>query len=168
MQVAASFTEPPVSTSSRVIGTVLAVVVCNAVGIAGAVFTSTDTTWYAGLVKPDFQPPGWVFGPVWTLLYTMMGVALYRVFERRQRDGARRGLWLFAGQLILNGIWSPVFFAAQAIVPALFVILGLAAVLALTVREFLKVDRLAGALLVPYLVWVVFATILNGALVALN
>ncbi len=115
----------------------LALLLCNAVGIAGAMFTSTDTAWYEGLLKPAFQPPGWIFGPLCTALYTMMGVALYRVFERRDRVGGRKALWLFGGQLLLNGIWSPIFFAARAVAPALFVIVALALLLTLTITRFL-------------------------------
>ena len=159
---------PQASTVRRVLGTTVAIVGCNAVGIAGALFTSTQTPWYTNLVKPSFQPPGWIFGPMWTLLYTLMGVALYRLYERRDRDGARAALWLFAAQLLLNGVWSPIFFGAQAITLALIVIGTLVLVLALTTRRAFAIDGVAGWLLVPYLAWVSFATILNAAIVRLN
>lgn len=146
----------------------VAVLLCNAVGIAGALFTSPDTAWYRALVKPSFQPPGWVFGPVWTLLYTLMGVAAARVFDRREAPGARVALWLFVAQLALNGVWSPIFFGAHAIGVALVVIVALLVLIALTMWRFWTIDRVAGALLVPYLAWVCFATLLNGALVSLN
>ncbi|MBW2523492.1 MAG: tryptophan-rich sensory protein [Deltaproteobacteria bacterium] len=152
----------------RVLGTALGVVLCNAVGIAGALFTSTQTDWYRQLVKPSFQPPGWIFGPMWTLLYTLMGIALYRLYARRNQDGARAALWLFGAQLLLNGVWSPIFFGAQALGAALAVIVALVAVLALTTKRAFAIDRAAGWLLVPYLGWVSFATVLNAAILRLN
>lgn len=152
----------------RFLETGIAVLGCNAVGIAGALFTSTDTAWYRALAKPSFQPPGWLFGPVWTLLYTLMGVALQRIYERRGQPGASTALLLFAAQLALNGIWSPIFFGAQAITAALIVIVLLAPTVALTLLRFWAIDRTAGALLVPYLAWVSFAAVLNAALVVLN
>ena len=158
----------PMSPTQRVIGNVVAIAICNAVGILGAVFTSTDTQWYQTLAKPSFQPPGWIFGPMWTLLYSLMGVALFRVIERRSQPHARTALWLFAAQLVLNGIWSPLFFGAEAIGAALVVIGMLVVVLSVTIRQFLAIDRLSGMLLVPYLGWVSFATVLNAAIVSLN
>jgi tryptophan-rich sensory protein len=156
------------STARRVLGTALAVVMCNAVGIAGAFFTSTDTAWYQSLQKPAFQPPGWVFGPAWTLLYSLMGIALYRVFEKRSAPTARVALGFFAAQLFLNGIWSPIFFGAQALTFALAIIGVLVVLVAVTIRQFRTVDRLAAWLLVPYLAWLCFATTLNATIVALN
>lgn len=152
----------------RMAGAALAVLACNAVGIAGALFTSTDTAWYQNLTKPAFQPPGWLFGPVWTLLYTLMGVAIYRIIVRRHEKGARAAIALFAAQLVLNGLWSPIFFGAGAIAVALGVIVAMVVLVALTIHRFWRVDRIAGGLLVPYLAWISFATILNATIVALN
>jgi len=169
MAISLSESSPaPTSGWPRWLGAVAAVVGCNAVGVLGALFTSTDTAWYAELAKPPFQPPGWIFGPMWTLLYTLMGVALYRVIVRRHEDGARAALGLFAAQLVLNGIWSPIFFGAEAIGVALAVIGLLVVVVAVTIRHVMLVDRLAGWLLVPYLAWISFATLLNTAIVVLN
>ena len=159
---------PPGSAVRHIAGTAVAILLCNAVGIAGALFTSTDTVWYETLTKPAFQPPGWLFGPVWTLLYTLMGVALYRIVQRRHQAGARVALGLFAAQLFLNGIWSPIFFGAEAIGVALIVITTLLAVLALTIKRFMAIDRTAGWLLVPYIAWVSFATVLTATIVSLN
>ncbi len=146
----------------------LAILLCNAVGIAGALLTSTDTDWYQTLTKPSFQPPGWVFGPVWTLLYTLMGVALFRVFVRRSAPGGSAALTLFGVQLLLNAIWSPLFFGAQAITAALVVIVLMVLAVVATMRSFWGIDRPAAWLLAPYLAWIGFATVLNGALLALN
>ncbi len=145
-----------------------AVVLCNAVGALGALTTSTDTAWYMGLAKPSFQPPGWLFGPVWTTLYTLMGVALFRLFERRDEPGGRAVLGLFAVQLLLNGIWSPVFFGAQALGAALAIIITMDAVVALTAWRARSLDRVAAGLLLPYLAWILFATVLNATLLAMN
>lgn len=145
-----------------------AILGCNAVGVLGALFTSTDTAWYRELVKPAFQPPGWLFGPVWTLLYTLMGIAVFRVYERPSQTGRRGAFFFFGGQLFLNAIWSPIFFGAHALRAALFVIVCLTVVLAVTLKRFAAIDRTAGALLVPYLAWVSFATVLNAAIVVLN
>lgn len=168
MPTAPSSASPPPTTLHNVLGTVLAILLCNAVGLVGALFTSTQTDWYRQLVKPSFQPPGWIFGPMWTLLYTFMGIALYRLYARRDQQGARAVLWLFGAQLLLNGAWSPVFFGAQAVGAALAVITALVAVLALTVKRTFSIDRVAGWLLVPYLAWVSFATVLNAAILRLN
>ncbi len=156
------------STSKKAVGTFLAILGCNAVGLLGTLFTSTDTAWYTTLTKPSWQPPGWLFGPMWTLLYTLMGIALFRIWSRREEDGAKPALGFFAAKLVLNGIWSPIFFGAQAISVALVVIAMLAGVLALTIRQFWSLDRPAALMLVPYLAWVSFATILNAAIVSLN
>jgi tryptophan-rich sensory protein len=131
-------------------------------------FTSTDTAWYQTLAKPSFQPPGWLFGPVWTLLYTLMGIALFRVFERRDHPAARTALGLFVVQLALNGIWSPVFFGAQAIGWALGIIAVMLVFILLTTWRFWSIDRVAGGLFLPYVAWVSFATVLNGSIVSLN
>lgn len=160
--------ETPRSLPRKAAGLVGAVLLCNAVGIAGALFTSTDTAWYQGLTKPAFQPPGWLFGPVWTLLYTLMGVVLFRLVERRAEPGARALLGLFGLQLVLNGIWSPIFFGAQSLGAALAVILVLDGVVAALLMKARRVDRVSSWLLSPYLAWIAFATVLNATLLALN
>lgn len=156
------------SKAARVFLALAAIVGCNAVGLLGALVTSTDTAWYQSLEKPAFQPPGYVFGPVWTILYTAMGIALFRVIERSEHPGARGAIVAFAIQLALNGIWSPTFFGFQAVGAALVVIAALLVALSLTTKRFLAVDRVAGLLLLPYLAWVAFATVLTASILALN
>ena len=148
----------------------LFVLACQAVGIVGALTTDTgDSSWYAALDKPAFNPPGWVFGPVWTLLYALMGVAAFLVWrEGTDRPEVRRALGLFAAQLVLNGIWTPIFFGAESIVGGAVVIVALLVVLALTVRAFFGISKVAGWLLVPYLLWVAFATVLTLSIWGLN
>lgn len=151
-------------------GALIFVVVCQLVGVLGALTTETGASaWYQTLAKPDFQPPGWVFGPVWTLLYALMGIAAWRIWCRRSASPqARAALILFAVQLGLNAIWSPVFFGAHAIELALVILIALGIALTATVIAFRRVDRTASLLLLPYLAWVTFATVLNASIVSLN
>ena len=151
-------------------GAVLFVVVCQLAGVIGALTTQTgSSSWYRALEMPPFQPPGWVFGPVWTLLYTLMGVAAWRVWRiGTATPGVRLALGLFAAQLFLNAIWSPIFFGAHAIGLAFVVLLALLGTLAATTIVFRRLDRPAAWLLAPYLAWVTFASVLNGSILSLN
>ena len=124
-------------------------------------------TWYASLAKPSFTPPNAVFGPVWTILYVMMAVAVWRVGATA--DPTRtRAMAVFVVQLALNAIWSPVFFGLEAPRLGLAVIIMLLVALTATLAMFWRIDRLAALLLAPYLAWVCYATALNAAIVALN
>jgi translocator protein len=148
---------------------ILFVIGCLAVGFLSGTSGDSDSLWYWSLRKPFFQPPSWLFGPVWTLLYTLMGVAAFLVWREGWRQGeVQWALMLFLVQLGLNAAWTPVFFGAQAVGGALIVIILLVAVLVLTVRQFLRVNRIAGFLMMPYLAWVAFATLLNAAIWILN
>jgi translocator protein len=121
--------------------------------------------WYAGLTKPSFNPPNWVFGPVWTVLYVLMAIAGWRVWRRDPRGWSMRLWW---AQLALNFLWSPLFFVAHWIGLALLIIvLMLAAILAFIVSSWPQ-DRVAAWLFAPYAAWVGFASVLNGAIFALN
>ena len=147
-----------------------AIVLCEAVGLLAGWATQTSvTTWYPTLTKPGFTPPGWVFGPTWTLLYALMGVAAFLVWRRRGRD-ARAGmaLWAFGAQLGLNAAWSFAFFGARSPALGLVVIVGLWIALAGTLERFFRVRSAAGWLLVPYLAWVTYALALNAAIWHLN
>lgn len=124
--------------------------------------------WYEGLVKPPLNPPNWVFGPVWTLLYVLMGVAFYRILRSPDGLRRRRAIWLFAAQLLFNTAWSFAFFAAHSPLLGLVVILPLEALILATIDAFRRIDGLAAACLVPYALWVGFATYLNAAFLALN
>ncbi len=128
-------------------------------------FLTAPGGWYAGLVKPVFNPPGWLFGPVWTVLYVMIAVAGWRSLK------LDRGRWLMRlwwGQLVLNFLWSPTFFAAHQIGLALLVIvLLLAAVFAFIILSW-RQDRVIAWLFAPYAAWVAFASALNGAIWHLN
>jgi len=120
-----------------------------------------ENDWYARLIKPAFQPPGWVFGAVWTTLYTMIGIALAAILNERKSDRRRDALWLFGGQLVLNFAWSPIFFRAHMIDVGLVVILVMLLMATMTANYFRRIRPVAGWLLIPYLVWLCIATALN-------
>ncbi|WP_294120415.1 TspO/MBR family protein [Sphingomonas sp.] len=120
-----------------------------------------SNAWYIPLQKPSFQPPAWLFGVVWTLLYTLLGIALVIVINASPSKERRDALWLFGGQLALNFAWSPVFFGMHLIDVALVVIVVML-VLALTAaRYFRRLNKVAGWLMLPYLLWLCLATALN-------
>jgi len=121
--------------------------------------------WYPTLVKPAWNPPAWLFGPVWSVLYLMMGIAAWRVWEKAGWGGA---LALFCAQLALNALWSVCFFGLRNPLAGLVEIAFLWLTVAATLAVFMRVDRLAGALFIPYLLWVSFATLLNFTLWRLN
>jgi len=150
-------------------GVALAVVICNAVGASPALVTATGSgSWYDTLAQPALAPPNWVFGPVWTLLFTLLGVAAYLVL----RDGAGRqrtvAFGLFVAQYVLNVAWTLVFFGGQDVAGGLAVIAALWVLIAATLAAFARVRRVAGVLLVPYLAWVSFAAYLNYGFWVLN
>lgn len=139
------------------------------VGFLGSIFTTPSISdgWYAGLVKPFFAPPNWVFGPVWTLLFVFMGIAVYLVSVSRG-VGVRVALWLFVIHLLFNFLWSFLFFFMKRPDLAYVEILVLWYLIWVLRKKFVRINRLSGCLLVPYLVWVGFASFLNLAIVILN
>ncbi len=146
---------------------VAALAICFAAAAVGSLFPPDD--WYAQLVKPRLNPPGWVFGPVWTALYAMMAVAAWRVWRRRRATApVRLALGLFLVQLLLNAAWSWLFFGLHRPDFSFFDLLLLWVAIAATGLLFWRIDAVAGALLVPYLGWVTFAGYLNLALWLLN
>jgi tryptophan-rich sensory protein len=142
---------------------------CAAVSATGGAVTATSvSTWYQMLDKPVFNPPDWAFPVVWTALYVMIAVAGWRVWRRAPLAETRRALTVYALQLALNLAWSFLFFGLQWIGLALAEIVVLWLAIAANAVLFWRLDRWAGALLVPYLVWVGYATVLNAALWLLN
>lgn len=136
--------------------------------LSGQVGGTADSAWFQSLVKPAIFPPPVTFGIVWSILYAMMGVAFAMVCAAW---GSRVRLWAilaFLGQFVLNLAWSPTFFGQQQIAMALYVIIALAVVLAITTWLFFKVRKWAGILMLPYLAWVLFATVLNWQFLQLN
>jgi tryptophan-rich sensory protein len=141
-------------------------VVCLAVGALGGLSTAPAIpTWYAGLAKPSFNPPNWLFAPVWTTLYVLMAIAAWLVWRR---GSARTALILFALQLALNAAWSQLFFGLHRIDLALIDIVLLLAAIVATALAFRRHSTAAALLLVPYIAWVSFATTLNFAIWRLN
>jgi tryptophan-rich sensory protein len=121
--------------------------------------------WYASLIKPAWNPPAWIFGPAWTLLYTLMAVAAWLVWKQ---VGWRRPLRLYFAQLALNAAWTPIFFGAHQLGWALLEIAALWTAILLTMLSFRQTSKTAGWLFAPYLAWVTFATVLNFTLWRLN
>lgn len=134
-----------------------------AAGAAGSL--AHPDAWYAALAKPSFNPPNAIFAPVWSALFVLMAIAAWRVYVRA---GVGLPLALWGAQLIVNALWSPLFFGAHAIVLALIDVAVLLALVLATTLAFWRVDRAAGALLLPYVAWVAFATLLTAAILRLN
>lgn len=130
---------------------------------------SAIPTWYASLVKPSFSPPNYLFGPVWTLLYLLMGIALYRVWSKgTENPPVKSAVTLFIIHLIFNLLWSILFFGLHNPALALFDIIILFIFIIVLIKKFYAPDRLAAYLLIPYLLWVAFATALNFEIWRLN
>lgn len=149
---------------------VTAIVGCELVGLLGTPFTvSAVTTWYTTLNKPFFSPPNWIFGPVWTTLYALMGISLYLIWSQGVKDAkVKHAVWYFVAQLSLNFLWSLLFFGLQNPLLGLVDIIVLWIAILLTIRAFYPLSKTAAYLLLPYLAWVSFATLLNFSIVLLN
>lgn len=149
---------------------VLAILICQLAGIIGSVFTiSSIPTWYASLNKPFFSPPNSIFGPVWVILYTLMGISLYIVWKSKVNKRLKTpALRFFYIQLILNSLWSILFFGLKSPLLAFIEILVLLIMIAATIVKFYKISPPSAYLLAPYLLWVTFASVLNLAIVLLN
>lgn len=147
-----------------------AILICEAAGLIGSVFTARSIpAWYAGIVKPSFNPPNWIFGPVWTALFVLMGIALYLVW----RQGVRRfpvkyALAVFGLQLALNVMWTVIFFGLHSPFLAAIEIVVLWLAILWTIAAFWNASRAAAYLLLPYLLWVSFAAVLNFSIWRLN
>lgn len=154
----------------RTLVVILFVSLCLAAGFIGSVFTTPYIpTWYETLNKPSFNPPNWLFGPVWTTLYILMGIAASIVWaEKKKKDQRKKGLILFSIQLVLNVLWSIVFFTFQAPTAACVMVVALWIGIFLSIRAFMPISKQAAYLLLPYLAWVSFASILNFSIAWLN
>ena len=136
-------------------------------GLGGYLTASSIGSWYSTLNKPPGTPPNWLFGPVWTALYLMIGTSFALIWHQKSL-GKNRLTALFLTQLILNLAWTPIFFGAHQIALALLVIVLLWISILLTIRAFAKQSKPAAYLLVPYLIWVTYATYLNAGHAYLN
>lgn len=143
---------------------------CELVGILGSVFTfSAIPTWYATLNKPFFSPPNWVFGPVWTILYALMGISIWLIWQQGiKKKKVKLAIQFFAVQLALNFIWTPIFFGLKSPLLALPVIAAMWMFILLTIKRFYPLSKWAAYMLIPYLLWVSFASLLNFMIVVLN
>ena len=157
-------------TGRKIIGFAVCVLIPLAAGAIGALFTTPAIpVWYAALTKPALTPPAWVFGPVWTLLYVLMGIALFLIWDNRTVTGGRRPAFrAFFVQIILNVAWSAVFFGSHAMLAGFIVIAALWLSIIWTIFRFSKVSPAAAWLLAPYILWVSFASYLNLAIYLLN
>lgn len=132
----------------------------------GGLFTASSvSTWYVTLVKPSFNPPSWVFGPVWTILYLMMGIALYLVWIKKNEIKA---FIVFAIQIVLNALWSVLFFGLQKPLYAFIEIIFLWVAILFTIFYFYRINKTSAYLLIPYILWVSFASVLNFYIYILN
>jgi tryptophan-rich sensory protein len=148
---------------------VLSLGVCQVAALIGTVFTvSSIPDWYAALNKPFFNPPDWLFAPAWTILYILMGLALYLIWRAPKVKHTNEALMLFGAQLTFNVIWSIVFFGFKSIMGGVLSIIILLLLILLTIFQFYKVDKNAAYLMMPYLLWVGFATILNVSILLMN
>jgi len=147
-----------------------AVLVCQAAGLIGSVFTfESIPTWYASLNKPFFNPPNWVFAPAWITLYTLMGISFYLVWGKGLHSKqAKIAIGIFGAQLFLNALWSILFFGLKMPLVAFVEIIALWAFIALTIWKFYPISKKAAYLLIPYIAWVSFAALLNYSIWALN
>ena len=155
--------------AADIVRLVVSIIVCLLPGVVGGIgMTGGASPWYQQLTKPPLNPPSWVFGPVWTTLYLLMGVSLYLVWKRHSHPGATLAVGVFGAQLILNALWTPAFFVEQSPALGLVVIIPLVILIAACIKLFHPISRVASWLLVPYLAWVSFATYLNAGIWWLN
>ena len=159
------------SKQSQIVGLIVALLLpFVVVGLGVAATSSSLSDWYLTLKKPAWNPPAWLFGPVWTVLYLMMGVSSWLVWRERPRHpaGVKQALIWYAVQLGLNSLWSIFFFGMRQIGVALVDIIALWLTLLITIIKFWRIRPVAGWLMTPYLLWVTFATALNSAIWWLN
>lgn len=144
--------------------------VCQITGVVGSIFTRPSIpTWYSSLQKPDFTPPDWLFAPVWITLYTLMGISAYLVWNKGfENKNIKISLFIFAVQLLLNALWSFLFFGLHSPLYAFIEIIILWIAIAIVILYFLKISLPSGFLLLPYLLWVSFAVVLNFYIMKLN
>lgn len=147
---------------------IVAIVICQMAGVIGSIFTSSSvSTWYVELVKPSFNPPGWIFSPVWITLFVLMGISLYLLWINKSKD--KKLAYVFFGiQLFLNALWSILFFGLRNPLFAFIEIFILWFAILLTIICSYRISKWSAYLLLPYILWVSFAIILNLMIVILN
>ena len=153
----------------KFLGLILAIVICQLAGGVGSLFTYDKIdNWYQGIEKSTLNPPNWIFGPVWITLFTLMGISLWLVWQKRDNKYFKLGLVFFVMQLVLNSLWSILFFGYALVGLALFEMIVLWVLILLSAIWFYKINKAAGLLFIPYLLWVGFASYLTYAVLVLN
>ena len=154
----------------KILKLIASILICQGVGSIGALFTSPAiSTWYTTIQKPSFNPPNWIFAPVWTLLFLMMGISLYFVWSKGWEDKKIKiAVFIFSAQIALNIFWSLLFFGLQSPFYAFIEIIILWLAILLTIISFYKISKIAAYLLLPYILWVSFAAVLNFSILILN
>jgi tryptophan-rich sensory protein len=154
----------------KTIKLIISIFICQLAGFIGSFFTRVSVdTWYKNLTKPFFNPPNWVFSPVWITLYFLMGVSFFLIWTKDlYMSKKKKALSIFLIQLIFNTIWSMVFFGLKNIYLSVVVIIALWFLILFTILEFYKISKVSAFLLVPYILWVSFAGILNASILLLN
>jgi len=156
--------------SRDILKLVVSIAACQCAGLIGSIFTMPAIpTWYETLAKPSFTPPSWLFAPAWVTLYILMGVAAFLIW-RKGLDirNVKTALIIFLVQLVLNALWSAIFFGAKSLIGGAVVIVLLWIAILFTILRFFKISAAAGGLLIPYILWVSFASVLNISILALN
>lgn len=146
---------------------IISILVCELAGVIGSFFTSSITGWYAALAKPSFNPPSWIFGPVWVFLYFLMGISLYLVWNSNSKQ-KRSAIIIFSVQLFLNAMWSIIFFGLNNIFLAFVDIILLWIFILIAIIYFYRINKTSSYILMPYFIWVSFAVLLNYRILALN
>ncbi len=154
----------------RILKLIVSILICQGAGLVGSVFTSPAIpTWYATLQKPSFDPPNWVFAPAWILLFLLMGISLYLIWSKRLEDKeVKIAIVIFSSQLVLNILWSFLFFGFKSPLYAFIEIIILWLAILATIISFYRISRTAAYLLLPYILWVSFASVLNFSIMILN
>lgn len=149
---------------------IASIFICQLAGVIGSIFTtSAIKDWYVFLLKPTFAPPNWVFAPVWVTLYTMMGISLFLIWKKGlDKKEINNAFKLFLIHLLVNSLWSVIFFGLRNILGGLIEISILVVLVVIIVTKFYKIDKVAAYLLIPYLFWGIFATFLNFQILRLN
>ncbi len=152
---------------------IIAVFVCLVLGgLSGIATVSEIKNWYLQLNKPSFNPPNWLFGPAWSTLYTFMGIAFALIWDRLEKANTKllsaNAIRFFLIQFVLNLLWSSIFFSLHLIAFALIEMLVLWVFILLTILHFYKINKFAGIILIPYILWVSFATLLTASILYLN
>ncbi|OGF47614.1 MAG: TspO protein [Candidatus Firestonebacteria bacterium RIFOXYC2_FULL_39_67] len=146
------------------------IIICELIGILGAIFTMPAVkSWYMEINKPSFNPPNWIFGPAWTTLYLLMGIAFFLIWEKGLKNSkVKNAAVVFIIQLIVNFLWSVIFFGGRSYFGGLITIVILWLLILANIIMFYRISKPAGLILIPYILWVSFASILNYYIFILN